>query len=206
MKRVVIVLLSICLLLSACGQGEMQIENSHSPDPKPYIAAVEPETLIAEAPAEETLDDLLQWWETHIRIIPGEPEENAENHLMLHGYFPLYLHTAYYRGELTVEYYTCDGAFAPPSWSTLLVYKNGRVYPLHSLEANRFVWSITGGKLHGDEGYTIWVKTSNAAGFTFYKYTFDYEKDAFIETITHNDYRNAWPESRFNIRMGHSLE
>ena len=131
---------------------------------------------------------------------------------MVHGVHPLLLRSAIYGDGIAVEYYIQafldeDGTFffCSPTWTTLLVRKNDRVYPLHSMGANRFVMSITGGKFFGDESYTIWVKTSGPDGFVFYEYAYDSEKGAFIETITHIHISGTWPESTFNVRMDHSL-
>ena len=190
---------AFAVILSACGQGGTAAETSPLPEPEPYVAVVEPETLVAETP------DPAQWWETHYRVIFGEPEENAENHLMRPGNLPFYLHAAFYGEDLTVELYTCDGVDSPV-WSTLLVYKNESVYPLRSLAQNHVVWSITGGRLHGDEYYTIWAKTSGPDGFVFFEYTYDSEKGAFIETVTHVHILGTWPASAFNVRMDYSLE
>ena len=200
MRRVIkqlTLILVLSIIFSACGQGEAPVEADYISEPEPYVAAVEPEPIVEEAPIEET--PVLEWWETHYRIIPGEPEENVENHITHHG-TPLYLRKSFYGESITVEYYTCDGGDRP-AWSTLLLYKNDRVYPLHSVQPNRFVWSITGARFYRDEGYVIWVQTFNTGGhFMFWKYTYDFEKDAFIETIMYS-YHTWTPVYRFNVCM-----
>ena len=181
-KQLVLAIVFV-IILSACGQDGTSMEPPYSPEPEPYVAAVEPETLVAENP------DPAQWWETHYRVIFGEPEENAESHLMVHGVHPLYLRSAINGEGISVEYYIQafmdeDGTFffCSPTWTTLLVRKNDRVYPLFSLEANRFVQSIVCGRDHETGFYSLWVITTSAGHLNFHEYTYDPELGAFIET------------------------
>jgi len=207
-KQLVLVFVLV-IALSACAQeGTLVPVEFSEPQEEYYTLTVagEPETLVLETPS-------LTQDEPHFRIIHAEPEENAEHHLF-HWAVPLHLWSAIYTENIAVEYSTNlyfdeEGKLwvDSPAWTTLLVRKNNRIYPLHSLGANNFVVPIRIAQCPESGFYTIWAigSTRGDDRLRFYEYNYDPELDAFIETKMRDDFDTIpSPQHRFNAEINRS--
>jgi hypothetical protein len=151
--------------------------------------------------------------EPYYRVIPAEPEENAENHLYIQtrneknevipSDSPLHLQSAIYSEDYSVEYYV-SLTYDRPIWDTLLVRTNGKIYPLFSCAPNVLIHSLITSQDIENESCTLWAITGESS-LSFFKYTYDPAQDAYIETKICDD------ESGYSYLVGradlnHSLE
>jgi hypothetical protein len=156
--------------------------------------------------------------EPHYRVIPSEPEENANNHLkelrlneenqLLPIGPDLFLKSAIREENYSVEYYVSalrgsDGSFTfdSPSYNTLLVRTNGKIYPLESVVYNYYISSLICAENVNGNVFNIWVMTEYPA-LALYEYAYDSESDSFRGT---GKYYNQ--DGRLTVAdLNHSLE